>query len=226
MDMLQLFLRSIAIYGALILLFRLMGKRQLGDLELSELLVTVLISQVASTPLVDSEKPLWTGIIPVVALLGTELILSLISLKNVRFRAILSGKPALLIVRGKIDQSQMRRNRFTPDELAEALRNEGILDLNSVDYAILETDGKLNVIPAPAFRPVTAGQMGLSEEDTGYPMLVINNGRVLVQNLHILGKDEKWLEKALRAQGLNSPKEVYLMTTNPAGDIFIAPKEN
>ena len=114
MDMLQLFIRSIIIYAVLILLLRLMGKRQLGDMELSELIVTVLISQVASTPLADQEKPLWTGIIPVLALLGMELILSLASLKSVRFRALISGKPALLIVRGKIDQSQMRRNRFTP----------------------------------------------------------------------------------------------------------------
>lgn len=226
MDMLQILLRSILIYGSLIFLFRLMGKRQLGDLELSELIVTVLISEVASTPLTDPEAPLWMGILPVAALLGTELVLSLISLKCVRFRSFLSGKPALLIVRGKIDQSQMRRNRFTPDELAEALRNEGILDLNSVDYAILETDGKLNVIPAPAFRPVTAGQMGVAEESSGYPMLVVNNGRVLAQNLRILGRDEKWLEKALRTQGISSPKDVYLMTADSTGEIFIAPKED
>ena len=226
MDMLQLFIRSIIIYAVLILLLRLMGKRQLGDMELSELIVTVLISQVASTPLADQEKPLWTGIIPVLALLGMELTLSLVSLKSVRFRALISGKPALLIVRGKIDQSQMRRNRFTPDELAEALRNEGILDLNSVDYAILETDGKLNVIPAPAHRPVTAGQLGITPEDSGYPMLVINNGRVMSQNLRILGKDEAWLEKALRKHGLSSPGEVYLMTVDAAGQTFVAPKED
>ena len=226
MDMFQIFLRAIIIYGVLLLLMRLIGKRQLGDLELSELIVTVLISQVASTPITNAEEPLWMGIVPVVALFGAELVLSLACVKSVSFRAILSGKPALLIVRGKIDQSQMRRNRFTPDELAEALRNEGILDLNTVDYAILETDGKLNVIPAPAFRPVTAGQMGLTPEDSGYPMLIINNGRVMSQNLRILGRDEKWLEKALRAQGLSSPKEVYLMTANPAGDIFLSPKED
>lgn len=226
MDMLQIFLRSIIIYGAMILLLRLMGKRQLGDMEPSELIVTVLISQVASTPIVDPEKPIWTGIIPLLALLSMELVLSLASMKSVRFRALLSGKPALLIVRGKIDQTQMRRNRFTPDELAEALRNEGILDLNSVDYAILETDGKLNVIPSPAFRPVTAGQMGITPEDSGYPMLVINNGRVMSQNLRILGKDEKWLEKALRAQGLSSPKDVYLMTVDSAGQTFISPRED
>lgn len=226
MDMLQIFFRSVIIYAVLILLLRLMGKRQLGDMELSELIVTVLISQVASTPIVDPEKPLWAGIVPVLALLGTELILSLICLKSVRFRAVLSGKPALLIVRGRIDQTQMRRNRFTPDELAEALRNEGILDLNTVDYAILETDGKLNVIPAPAFRPVTAGQMDIAAEDSGYPMLVINNGRVMEQNLRILGKDRNWLDKTLQAQGLSSPGEVYLMTVDQKGGAYIAPRAN
>ena len=223
--MLQIFLRAIIIYGAMILLLRIMGKRQLGDMEPSELIVTVLISQVASTPIVDMDKPIWTGIIPLLALLGMELVLSLACMKSVRFRALLSGKPALLIVRGKIDQTQMRRNRFTPDELAEALRNQGILDLNSVEYAVLETDGKLNIIPAPAFRPVTAGQMGITPESGGYPMLVINSGKVMSQNLSILGKDETWLEKALRAQGLRSAKDVYLMTVDNTGQTFIAPKE-
>lgn len=223
--MLQIVVRSIIIYGALILMLRLIGKRQLGDLELSELIVTVLISQVASTPLVDPEKPLWMGIVPVLTLLGTEFILSFVSLKSVKFRAILSGKPALLIVHGRIDQSQMKRNRFTPDELTEALRNEGILDLNTVEYAILETDGRLNIIPAPPYRPVTAGQMKIEEPDSGYPIIVINNGRVLSENLRILGKDEKWLEKLLRSKGLSVPGDVYLMTADMAGGLFIAPKE-
>lgn len=115
--------------------------------------------------------------------------------KNVKFRAVLAGQPALLIVHGRIDQTQMRRNRFTPDELAEALRNEGVLDMNAVDYAILETDGRLNVILSPENRPVTAGQMNLTQEDTGYPMIVINNGRVMENNLQILGRDMNWLNK-------------------------------
>ncbi len=197
--MLKIFINAMVVYGVLVLLLRLMGKRQLGDLELSELIVTVLVSQVASTPITDPEKPLWYGIVPVITLLGLELILSWLMAKNVKFRAVLAGQPALLIVHGRIDQTQMRRNRFTPDELAEALRNEGVLDMNAVDYAILETDGRLNVILSPENRPVTAGQMNLTQEDTGYPMIVINNGRVMENNLQILGRDMNWLNKQLKA---------------------------
>lgn len=217
---------SIIIYAALILLFRLMGKRQLGDLELSELIVTVLISEVASTPITNPEEPLWVGIVPVTALLGMSLVISLIAVKSVKFRALISGKPALLIVHGRIDQTQMRKNRLTPDELTEALRNQGFLDLGSVEYAILETDGALNIISSPANRPVTAAQMGLETDDPGYPVMVINDGRVLTENLRILGKDENWLLKQVQAHGLSSPREVYLMTADMAGGIFLAPLES
>ena len=224
--MITMVVNAIIIYAALILLFRLMGKRQLGDLELSELIVTVLISEVASTPITNPEEPLWVGIVPVTALLGMSLVISLIAVKSVKFRALISGKPALLIVHGRIDQTQMRKNRLTPDELTEALRNQGFLDLGSVEYAILETDGALNIISSPANRPVTAGQMGLETEDPGYPVMVINDGRVLTENLRILGKDENWLLKQVQAQGLSSPREVYLMTADMAGGIFLAPLES
>lgn len=224
--MITMVVNAIIIYAALILLFRLMGKRQLGDLELSELIVTVLISEVASTPITNPEEPLWVGIVPVTALLGMSLVISLIAVKSVKFRALISGKPALLIVHGRIDQTQMRKNRLTPDELTEALRNQGFLDLGSVEYAILETDGALNIISSPANRPVTAAQMGLETDDPGYPVMVINDGRVLTENLRILGKDENWLLKQVQAQGLSSPREVYLMTADMAGGIFLAPLES
>ena len=216
---------SAVIYAALILFMRVMGKRQLGELEPSELIVTVLISEAAATPITSPEKPLWYGLVPVVVLFTLELILSLGMAKSVKIRQLLAGKPALLIVHGRIDQTQMRRNRFTPDELAEALRSQGALDLNEVEYAILETDGKLNVVFTPENRPVTAGQMGLSPQDTGYPLIVINEGRVLSQNLRILGKDEKWLEKELRKNKLASPKDVYLMTVDMAGGVFLSPRK-
>ncbi len=213
------------IYAVLILFMRVMGKRQLGELEPSELIVTVLISEVAATPITSPEKPLYYGVLPVFVLFGLELILSLAMARSVKMRQLLSGKPALLIVHGRIDQTQMRRNRFTPDELAEALRSQGALDLNEVEYAILETDGQLNVILSPADRPVTAGQMGLTPQDAGYPLIVINEGRVLSENLHILGKDEKWLEKELRKNKLSSPKDVYVMTVDMAGGVFLSPKK-
>lgn len=216
---------SAVIYAVLMLFMRLMGKRQLGELEPSDLIVTILISEVSATPISSPEKPLYYGIAPAATLFALDLVVSLLMAKSVRLRSLFSGKPALLIVHGRIDQRQMRRNRFTPDELAEALRNQGALDLNEVEYAILETDGKLNVILSPGSRPVTAAQMNIPAEDAGYPLIVINEGRVLADNLKILGKDEKWLEKYLRSQKLSSPRDVYMMTADMAGGIFLSPRE-
>lgn len=216
---------SAVIYAVLMLFMRLMGKRQLGELEPSDLIVTILISEVSATPISSPEKPLYYGIAPAATLFALDLVVSLLMAKSVRLRSLFSGKPALLIVHGRIDQRQMRRNRFTPDELAEALRNQGALDLNEVEYAILETDGKLNVVLSPGSRPVTAAQMNIPAEDAGYPLIVINEGRVLADNLKILGKDEKWLEKYLRSQKLSSPRDVYMMTADMAGGIFLSPRE-
>ncbi len=134
---------SILIYAGLMLLIRLMGKRQLGEMELSELVVTILISEVAARPIVEEHATLLGALVPAVTLMGLEVLLSVVSLKNVRLRGILSGKPSLLVVRGRIDQAQMRKNRITPDELAEALRDDGLLDLRDVQYAVLETSGKI-----------------------------------------------------------------------------------
>lgn len=223
--MIRIFLNSVIVYALLIFLMRLTGKRQLGQLELSELVVTFLISEVASEPIMDPDTPVFQIILPIVTFLGLEYLLSFVSLKSVKLRAILSGKPALLIVHGRIDQSQMNRNRITPDELAEALRSDGVLDLNDVEYAILETNGRINIIPTPQERPATAGQLGVTEPDAGYPIIVINNGHVLSDNLCLLGYDEKWLKKRLAENGLSAPSEVYMMTADQQGGIFLAPRE-
>ena len=219
------FYNSVIIYAGLTLLMRLTGKRQLGELELTELIVTVLISEIVSLPITDPEATLLDAFVPAATLLGLEYLLSLFSLHSVRFRGLLSGRPSLLVVRGRIDQSQMRRNRITPDELAEALRNDGITDLRDVQYAVLETNGRVNVIPTPEKQPVTAGQLSLAEPDPGWPIIVINGGRVMSDNLRVLGRDENWLMKQLRENGLHSPREVYMMTADSHGGIFLAPRE-
>ncbi|MGM9615362.1 MAG: DUF421 domain-containing protein [Oscillospiraceae bacterium] len=223
--MIRTFFTSVIVYALLIFLMRLTGKRQLGQLELSELVVTFLISEVASEPIMNPDISVLHIIIPILTLLGLEYLLSFVSLKSVKLRAILSGKPALLIVHGRIDQSQMNRNRITPDELTEALRSDGVLDLNDVEYAILETNGRINIIPTPQERPATAGQLGVTEPDAGYPIIVINNGRVLSDNLRLLGYDENWLKKRLAENGLSAPSEVYMMTVDQKGGIFLAPRE-
>lgn len=210
----------------LMTLMRLIGKRQLGELEPSELVVTILISEAAAQPVADPEASLTVSLVAVLTLMGMEYLMSLLSLKSVKFRAFLAGKPSLLVVHGRIDQSQMRRNRITPDELAEALRQNGITDLNAVEYAVLETSGQISVISTPEETAVTAGQMGIEAEDAGYAVIVINCGRVLKDNLRLLGRDENWLNAKLRANGLSTPQQVYMMTADMSGGIFLAPLED
>ncbi len=223
--MLRCFVNSIAVYLLLVLLMRLVGKRQLGELEVSELIVTFLISELASQPILDPEVPLWRVFVPILTLMGMEVLLSFLSLKSVRFRLLLAGKPALLVSNGRIDQSQMRRNRITPEELAEAVRSQGILDMREVQYAVLETSGRLSIVPMPNQRAVTAAQLGMAAEDAGYPVMLIDCGRVLSDNLRMLGRDENWLMKKLRESGLRSPGEVYMMTADRTDGVFLVPRE-
>ena len=223
--MLKSFIHCVVLYALLVFLMRLIGKRQLGELELPELIVTFLISEAASEPIINPSVPIMQVLVPILTLLALEYLLSVVAMKSVRLRGILTGKPALLITHGKIDQKQMRKNRITPDELCEALRNDGILDLGSVEYAILESNGKLNIIQTPGERTVTAAQLGIQTEDAGYPMIVVNNGRVLAENLRLLGFDESWLQKRLSERNVSGPQQVYMMTADRLGRVYLAENE-
>ena len=219
------FFRTLIVFFALLFSMRLMGKRQLGELELSELVVAVLISNVAAHPLQDIGIPIMNGILPVIILLCCELIISGFIVKSVRFRAFICGKPSILISSGVIDQDEMKQNRFTLDELYEELRNQGVLDVSLVKYAVLETDGKLNLVMFPAERPVTASQMQIKVNDTGYPMIIVNNGRLIGENLKKCGKDRKWLDKKLERRKVKRLNDVYLMTINSSDQIYFLEAE-
>ena len=214
-------LRTIIIYMALLVSMRLMGKRQLGEMELSEFVVASLIADLASHPLQDVGIPMINGLVPIVTLFCCELLIAGLTLKSVRLRALLFGKPSMLIVRGQISQQEMRANRFTADELMQELRNQGIFDISQVEYAILETDGQLNVIPFPAEKPPTASQMGIQVKDGGFPAIVVNDGRVLQST----GHDRDWLNRELHRLGFDDAKGVYLMTVNRGGQVYVAGKE-
>lgn len=204
---------------------RLMGKRQLGELELSELVVAVLISNVAAHPLQDISMPLMNGLLPIVTLFCCEMILSGIIVKSIKARRFICGKPSILIANGVIDQKEMERNRFTLDELYEELRHQGVMDVSIVKYAVLETNGMLNVVLCSAESPVTPKQMNLQVEDLEYPMIIINNGRLLSNNLEYCGKKEKWLKGELKSRGVERFSDVYLMTLNSAGQIYFQKAE-
>ena len=217
--------RTFIVYFALLLTMRLMGKRQLGEMELSEFVVAALIADLAAHPLQDMGIPLLNGLVPIAVLFCCEVLIAGLSLHSIRLRELLFGKPSLLIVKGEIDQAQMRRNRFTLDELMQELRSQGVTDIRTIDYAVLETDGKLSLLLSPAASPVTASQLDLPVGSAGYPHIVISDGRVLEANLRHLGLDTLWLDSTLREQGYSSPEEVYLMTVDEEKALFLARKE-
>lgn len=218
-------IRTVTVYFSLLITMRLLGKRQLGEMELSEFVLAALIADLASLPLQDLGIPMINGLVPIMVLFCCELLIAGACMKNIRLRSFFSGKPNLLIVKGKINQREMHRNRFTPDELMQELRNQGILDISSVEFAVLETDGKLNVVPFAAQRPATAEQLGIDPGTEDYPYILISDGRVLQANLKHLGRDLNWLEKQLKNQGINSPKQVFLMTADSTDRVFLAEKE-
>ena len=219
------FVRTLIIYFALVLIMRILGKRQLGEMELSEFVVAALIADLASHPLQDIGIPMINGLVPIVTLFCCEVLISCVAMKNIRLRALLFGKPSMLVEKGKIKQHEMKKNRFTTDELMEELRNQGYLDISAVEYAVLETDGRLSVIPYPSESPVKPSQLKIEAEDKGYPVVVISDGHVIESNLRLVGRDGNWLKKRLAALGVKDAEQVFLMTVNSAGQVYFTPKE-
>ena len=218
-------IRTAIIYAALLLAIRLMGKRQLGEMELSEFVVASLIADLAAHPLQDVGIPMTNGLVPVLTLFCFEILIAGVSMKSIRLRTMLFGRPSILVRRGVIDQKEMRLNRFTADELLQELRKQGLFDLSQVEYGILETNGRLNVIPYPGQLPATAEQLGVKTDDGGCPLIVISEGRTLDRNLRALGRDSQWLTEELKQKGHGSAKDIYLMTVDRKGQSYIAEKE-
>jgi uncharacterized membrane protein YcaP (DUF421 family) len=219
------FVRTIILYLFLIVGVRLMGKRQVGELEPSELVLALLIADLAAVPMQDFGIPLISGIIPILTLMSLTMILSVLSMRSIRFRAIICGRPSIIIQNGKLQQREMRRNRFTADELTEELRMKGFTDISAIKYAILETNGQISVLPFASELPVTARQMKLSREEPGLPLPIISDGRVMDHNLRLRGLNRAWLKKYLAEQGLAGPGQVFLMTVDERNAVYYAPME-
>ena len=219
------FVRTIILYLFIIVGIRLMGKRQVGELEPSELVLALIIADLAAVPMQDFGIPLLSGIIPILTLLALTMIISVATMKSVTFRALICGRPSIIVENGNLKQTEMRKNRFTVDELMEELRMKGITDISTVKYAILETNGQLSVLPFADQKPPTAKDLALTPEEAGLPLVLINDGRVLEHNLKLRGYDQNWLNKQLQAHKVKAPSEVYLLTADELGRVYFAPKE-
>lgn len=217
-------IRSIILYLLIVVGIRLLGKRQIGELEPSELVLALIISDLAAVPMQDNGTPLIFGVIPIVTLLSVSTVLSVLTVKSIRFRALLCGRPSIVVKNGMVLESELRRNRLTVDELMEELREQGHFDFTAVKLAVLETNGQITVLPFAAEKPVTAGQMGLSPAEPGMPVVLISDGRLLERNLKGMGYEEVWLKKQLAVRGLTDPRQVFLMTVDEAGQVYCVAK--
>ena len=223
--MVHLILRTTILYALLILVIRLMGKRQIGQMEPAEFVVTMLVANLASIPMENPEMPLHTGIVPILTVLGIESVLAIVSLRSIWARKVLCGKPVILIENGKICQDSLRKNRITLDELTGHLRQKDVLDLSSVQFAILETNGNLSVFPYPKERPATAREAGIQARKQFLPLTVISDGKVIQDNLKIAGKDEAWVQRILK-QHHATLADTYLLTVDAGDKILFYPREN
>ena len=218
------YLRTVVLYLVLIFSIRLMGKRQIGQMEASEFVVTMLVANLASIPMQDTAIPLYSGLVPILTVLGMELVLSGLILYSVTLRKFFCGKPVILIDNGKILRENLRRTRVTLDELTGHLREKDVMDLTTVQYAILETDGNLSVFPYPKFQPANARDAGIRTKEQRLPVTIIEDGFFSRENLQKAEKNEHWLRKVLEQQGAGI-RDTLLLTVDSSGRVVWIGKE-
>ncbi len=219
------FFRTIILYFVIILAVRVMGKRQIGELQSSELVVTILISELAAIPMQESERPFLFGLIPIITLVCFELIFAYVSMSSMKVRRIIIGSPSIIIKNGIISQKEMRRQRYSIDDLLEDIRFAGCKSLDEVEFAVLESNGKLSVFPKEDLCPIVPEQLNIPVTEKEIPHMVISDGRIIDKSLERLSKNEKWLFKTLKDNGYHSVEEIFLMYTDHQDNMFIIPKE-
>ena len=217
-------LRTLLLYIAVIAAIRLMGKRQIGDLDPSELVVTILVSDLAAVPIEDLGIPMVSGLVPIATLIVLEILLSFLALKSRPFRRLLNGQPAIIIRSGKLDIQKLRQMRLTTDEVIETLRKQNVASVADVKYGVIEPDGTLTVIPRQAKQPVTADMLGLSPRDAGLPLVVVSDGKLVNRSLQLLHLDPRDIENRLNNQSI-ALSDVFLMTLDDCGNTFLQRKE-
>lgn len=223
--MLVILVRTALLYLLVVAAMRMMGKRQVGELQPSELVTAIMISDVASIPMQNTGVPLISGVVPILTLLAAELTVSYLSLKSRGVRRIFSGKPSVLIARGRINEREMKKQRFSVEDLMEELRVSGYSDISQVEFAMLETNGQISVVPKPSARPLTAEDVGLENKNEQVPRTVIVDGELDEEEIQNSGKSKTWLKKQLAANGIKDIKMVFIATVDSNGSLFVQTKE-
>ena len=222
--MLLPFFRTVLLYFVMIVVIRILGKRQIGQMEPSEFVVTMMVANLATIPMENPDIPLPAGLIPIATLLGAEVLMTQLNLKSSRLRKLLCGKPVILIENGNILQQNLRKTRITLDELTGHLREKDVLDIRAVQYAILETNGNLSVFPYPKEQPASARDAGIQVRKQYLPITIISDAQVLQQNLTLVKKDMAWVTRVLQQHDADI-QSTYLLTVDKQDHIHFIRKE-
>ena len=218
-------IRTIILYIMIIAAVRIMGKRQISELQTSELVVTLLISDIAAIPMQNTGQPLSSGIIPILVLVSCEIAASFFMVKNSRFRKLIAGKPQVVINNGAVDQAQMKRLRRSTEDLSEQLRQMNVFSIQDVAYAIVETNGKLSVMKKPAKEQVSASMLGIVAPDHGIDAVVISDGEISKFSLDLCNLTEDWVMGVLNGQNVRL-EDVFIMTANPKKNFYLILKDD
>ncbi len=222
--MLVTMIRTLILYILLIIIMRIMGKRQIGELQPGELVITILISEIAAIPMQDNDIPLINSVIAVLLLAAFEIIISAISMKSVKFRSLLQGNSVVIIKDGVLDQERLRQLRYTVDDLLEALRQKDVFDIGDVQYAVAETDGTLSVLLKPEKRGVTVGDARLKASNEGLQCVIISDGQMVETAMGNCDMTKDKLNDILERKGLDL-KNILLMSSDKNGNFNIIEKE-
>lgn len=221
--MLITFFRSIVLYILVLIVMRLMGKREIGQLQPFELAISIMIADLASIPMTEIGIPIYYGIVPILGLLMMHMFISFLNMKSLKAREIMCGRPSIIIYRGKINEQELKKQRFTINELEERLRGNNVFNLGDVEYAILETSGQVTVIQKPEKRNVTPEDLNITPDYEGIPYDLVVDGKVMIENLKELGKNYKWLKKQTEKFNMK-PEEALIVTLDAKGQIYCQKK--
>ena len=222
--MVTILLRTLIVYITLILIMRLMGKRQIGELEVTDLVTTLLISEIAALPITNHELPVLAAVIPMITLLSLEVLSSWILVRFPRLRGLVSATPTVIVLNGRLKQSALLELRLSLEELMGEIRRQGLVELSQVDCAILEKNGNLTILPKPEFSPPTAGQLGMKPPRDELMHIVYCNGVFSKKGLALIEKNIDWLERELLRHNL-CKEDLFCVTANASGKLFWLKKE-
>lgn len=218
-------IRTIVLYFIVVISMRLMGKKQIGELEPFELAIAIMVSELASLPMQDTRIPIMHGIIPIITLLTLQTLVSLLGLKSEKLRVFFNGRPSILIEGGKLNIKELKEERFNLNDLMEELRLQGYYNLSDVQYAILETSGQLSVIPKTELSPATKSDLNLKPKQDTLPVTLILDGSINYNNLKIINKDVHWLKQQLKKGKISSPRDVFIALLDAQGKFYFQSKE-